>query len=297
MIGGIPVADVFGQIELHFFFENYIERQVLLPHYFRDMDMLWMAGSEIIDNNRAEVVLLSNGEQQTVEIPFIRMNANDLFREQSFDEEIQFGFIDDDIFLITIFRHAINPSFDAMISAVEEAIENGITNFIIDLRQSPGGTSMVWLGLLEAMEFSDLSVREFLRTVSDFTSMQEDLFTSEDGTYQYFPRTFRDADNPNNVFIAALTSNFTYSAGMALALAVQDSGLGIIIGEPSINAPSSFGSMLRLTLPFSRLEISVSESWFGRANPNADPYVLRPDIEVESELALEVALEFLRGMD
>ena len=76
---------------------------------------------------------------------------------------------------------------------------------------------------------------------------------------------------------------------------VQDGGFGNIIGSPSRNAPNCFGNMVRLTLPYSELVISVSYSHFTRPDAGADPNVLWPDIMVDPAEALYVAIEYIRN--
>jgi hypothetical protein len=77
-----------------------------------------------------------------------------------------------------------------------------------------------------------------------------------------------------------------------MAVWVQDGDFGIIIGEPSSNAPSAFGDMLNFTLPRTRIDVRVSYSRFVRPDVDADQATLVPDIAVPSDQALEAALAY-----
>jgi len=62
---------------------------------------------------------------------------------------------------------------------------------------------------------------------------------------------------------------------------VQDDHLGKIVGEPTGNAPSSYGDILSFTLPNSGLAYTVSFKRWVRPDPARDPAAcLEPDVAV-----------------
>jgi hypothetical protein len=132
-----------------------------------------------------------------------------------------------------------------------------------------------------------------------FGWMYEEMFSFEMppvGLHHSAP-DMSTASNPNNVFISALTDNTSFSSAMAFATQIQDGNFGNVIGEPSANAPASFGEIRPVYLPVSGLEIWTSTALFLRPDVNADQTTLWPDIMVPAEDALDVALEFLRNLD
>ncbi|MCL2416071.1 MAG: hypothetical protein FWD01_04575, partial [Defluviitaleaceae bacterium] len=85
------------------------------------------------------------------------------------------------------------------------------------------------------------------------------------------------------------------------ATLVQDGGLGIVVGEPSANAPTFFNSWwgreTRANLPHANLTIESTSARTMRPDTNADQQTLVPDIPVAAHLALEAALEFFEGLE
>ena len=60
-----------------------------------------------------------------------------------------------------------------------------------------------------------------------------------------------------------------------MATWIQDGGLGVIVGAPSINSPSRFSDMLNFTLPNIGMNMRVSYSRFVRPNTNFAEAVFR----------------------
>ena len=93
-----------------------------------------------------------------------------------------------------------------------------------------------------------------------------------------------------------LTDRTTFSSATMLGVWVQDGKLGTIVGQPSANAPTSYGDMLRIQLPLSNVTLPISYKKFLRPDADADPDTLHPDILTGfDEDALEVALKYLSG--
>ena len=94
--------------------------------------------------------------------------------------------------------------------------------------------------------------------------------------------------------VAVLTNARTYSSARMMAAWVQDGGFGVVIGEPSSNAPTAFGNMIGLTLPHSRINLSVSFTLWLRPDSNADQTTIWPDTQINHHQALEAALVFFK---
>lgn len=88
-------------------------------------------------------------------------------------------------------------------------------------------------------------------------------------------------DSPDDIFwgeVYVLTSGFTYSSGNWIAVVLRDNGLARVVGEPTGNAPSSYGDTLQFRLPNSGLDFTVSHKRWIRPQPANDPAdTLMPD--------------------
>jgi hypothetical protein len=216
--------------------------------------------------------------------------------------------LDDDIMLIDLRVFALHESIEETALYIEQAIENGIRKFIVDLRGNGGGDSRAGERLLNAKgitvpaggavrRLSPLMldmVREYNLMPAPIRALFSILSALTDGMIDTpYPG---NASNPNNAFVAVLTDNDTYSSATMMAYWAQDGGFGNIIGAPSRNAPSSFGDMLFFTLPYSGLQARVSHVQFLRPDTAADQSTLWPDIMADPADALDVAIEFLRNL-
>jgi len=232
------------------------------------------------------------------------------------DEAIEMDFIirdemiGDDIFFIDFRRSVLGDHIDETTARIEQAIENGLRKFIVDLRDNVGGDSRAGQRLLEAMGIrvpSNGVIRSFSPLTIDAWRGHGMIY----GPFYIFPMLraltlFADGIksepcthslNANNVFVSILTSNRTYSAATMMAYLVQDGGFGNIVGAPTRNAPTSFGDMLFFNLPYTGLQSWVSHARFLRPDANADQSVLWPDIMTDPANALEAAIAYLRGRE
>jgi C-terminal processing protease CtpA/Prc len=90
-----------------------------------------------------------------------------------------------------------------------------------------------------------------------------------------------------------LTSPRTFSSGNWFAVIVKDNALGTILGEPTGNAPSSYGDSPSFQLPHTGFRFSVSHKRWVRPNPDNDPEdALYPDIPVYTTIE-----DIIRGAD
>jgi len=311
-IGGVSPAQIFAVVDIYVFAENEVYRLWNYALYTRYGAMIELAGGALL-GDRVALTLSNNGERSTMEAELVVLEAP---TELLSMEEIAAGYefivrhemLDDDIMLIDLRLFFLHDSIDETARYIEQAIEDGVRKFIVDLRNNGGGNSQAGERLLNAMgirvpqsgvvrRFSPLMVE--IGTEHGFISPIERAFIAVssgfiDGIIG-MPTT-ATSENPNNVFVAVLTDNNTYSSATMMAYWVQDGNSGKIIGAPSRNAPSAFGDMLTFTLPDSGLGVRVSHAQFLRPDVNADQSVLWPDIVVDPAEALEVALEYLRNL-
>ena len=313
-IGGVDVSEVFHQIERLFYFENDSMRSLRLASFVRFELMLSLAGAEIIDGNSVYITLNENGVVSTIKadlednITGIRYPTRDYIIRHEMRE---------DIFYISLARFADGAHITEVVREIRKAIRNGTRKFIIDVRGNPGGHSMVIHRLTKAMgiripssgwimRLSDLLLEQIyngksikqlerharlitpVRWLSNGASVVNDTLVRQ-------PQT--KSRNRHDVFASVLTDKRSFSASTYLGLLIQDGGLGNVIGEPSSNSPNMFSELLNFNLPVSRIRVGVSIRYNMRPDINADPRMLHPDILVPADMALETAVEFLRGLE
>lgn len=156
-----------------------------------------------------------------------------------------------------------------------EIKEQGITNAAVDLRHNGGGNS--------------LAANEFLRYI-DVDSYKEWACDWRLGWFMFnIPQTetqnskYEDLLFKGNLYL--LTSTSTFSSAMCFAQYVKDNGIGTIIGEPSGNAPDSYGDISAFKLPNSGAVIQISTKKWDRID-NIEG-LIEPDIPCEEWEALD----------
>ena len=301
-IGGVPVPDVFAQVDRHYFAENEADRLWLHALHSRDRIILSMAGAEV--GAQVELTLLcNNGEQQSKAVNFSSMTATEGGGYTWQPEYIIRYEVIDGIFYISLREFRFHqPYHNQTVEAIKRAVAGGARKFIVDLRGNPGGNSVVGQELLEAMGITVPSHGAY-RRISDLALAQRpwlQYFAGEDWIF-HAPNS-ETASNPNDVFVMTLTDALTYSSATMFGTWVQDGGFGAIMGQPSRNSPSMFGDMLNYRLPISGFNISISHTRFLRPDPYANQYVLYPDFfahcgtDINVDAVLAFAVEILNDM-
>jgi len=158
--------------------------------------------------------------------------------------------------------------------------DNEIENVIIDVRENVGGQSRVVESLLRHLPIDNYlnygSTIRYSEQAAERVGMRRTR-----GTSSYPPSTRRvePVDDPFTGDVFILIGNRTFSAGNWIAVVFRDNDLATIIGEPTGNAPSSFGDMISFQLPNTRFILGVSYKSFTRPDPSNDHQdALYPDI-------------------
>lgn len=95
--------------------------------------------------------------------------------------------------------------------------------------------------------------------------------------------------------VYVLTSTDSFSSAMDFAMLISDNNLGKIVGEPSGNKPRSYGDISVFQLKNSGLVMQVSTKKWHRVDESITDELIEPDIACDSEEALQVLVEYLRG--
>ncbi|MCL1997423.1 MAG: S41 family peptidase [Turicibacter sp.] len=304
-IGGIPVAEIIAIIDRYYFHENEFYRDFNYSSFSRFSGNIERAGGEVLEDSIA-LTLYENGAVVTRFFPYtdLPLWGGGVFNFLANDFIIRHEMIDD-IFYIDFRMFVVGDHITETAAAISQAVANGTRHFIIDLRGNGGGNGAAGERLLEAMGL-DFSLGSFVHRVNPLAAnsvangghsrFDFPIWGLLGVDYLTLEWDMPENGNPNNVFVSVLTDVYTYSSATWFAWWVQDGGFGNIIGSPSRNSPNMFGNMVRLTLPYSELYLEASYGYFMRADVNADPHVLWPDIMVDPAYALEVAVEFLQEL-
>lgn len=328
-IGGTLVADIFAVVDYYFGAYNNAGIQRVRGRYARYQLMLQLAGAEIFicrqpsseddDYNShmerlvIDITVLENGVEHVMQTGFTSLHPSS-YRLPGFElPYYQRWEMMDDVFYISLRSlEAVYPYTSDMQHAIRQAVDRGIRNFIIDLRNTPGGNPWNINYIVSAMGATLPGHGKFMR-IDDihrehielhyppptlwryFSHLTPQDFIGQD--YMYVPRDHGRSRNTHDIFIIALTSERTFSGGTTVAVEIADSGFGKIIGEPSPTAPTGYGFGRQIILPNSGLQIRPHYTFYLRPDINADQFILVPDIHVNEWEALDTALEFFRLMN
>ncbi|MCL1995431.1 MAG: S41 family peptidase [Defluviitaleaceae bacterium] len=304
-IGGVPVSEIFAVIDRYYFHENEFYRDwdyTLVSRYSRIIER---AGGEVLADSVA-VTLYDNGDITTRFIPhFIPWIDRDF---NPFGEDVDFIIrheMIDDIFYIDFRSFVVGDHITETAAAISQAVADGTRHFIIDIRGNGGGNDAAGMALLEAMGITPPRPtiihrpnRVAANSVANGGHSRFDfpIWSLFGVDYLLLESNIPENNNPNDVFVSVLTSMITYSSATLFTYVVQDSGFGNVIGSPSRNSPNMFGNMVTLFLPYYDMAVRLSYGYFMRPDATADPNVVWPDIIVDPAYALDVAVEFLRGL-
>jgi hypothetical protein len=183
------------------------------------------------------------------------------------------------------YRRAVDDFFAAVYAAQ-------LPRVAIDVRENTGGNSSAIDALLKYLPADAL--RAFSGQVRTSRPAREQgrgqwwdpiVHTAA----RYFPLQPARPEDRSLTFhgqVYVLTSWLTFSSGNWVAALLQDNRLATVVGEPTGNAPSSFGDALRFTTPYLGLRFSVSYKRWQRPAAERDPAdTLAPDVHVPTTAA------------
>jgi C-terminal processing protease CtpA/Prc len=174
--------------------------------------------------------------------------------------------------------------------------EKKITRIGVDVRRNGGGNSSVVNEFLRYLDVASYKTPgNVVRWSEEARTRQAGLGSLASGVTRRQPGEMqnRRVENPFRGQLFVLTSKATFSSGNWFALLVQDNKLGTIVGEPTGNAPSSYGDILTFSLPHSALSFTVSYKKWLRPDPNRDP----ADCVAPDELVPVTRRDLLEGSD
>jgi hypothetical protein len=121
--------------------------------------------------------------------------------------------------------------------------------------QYTGGNSNVGEELLAAMEMTPPSYGCYVCHSDLSKKLRGGSASGKVICYKPDPST---AQRNKDVELVVLTDRLTFSSATMLGVWVRDGDLGVIVGQPSSNAPTYYGDMLSVHLPVSNINLNVS---------------------------------------
>lgn len=229
-------------------------------------------------DTEVKVTILRKGEVK--DLPIIRANIN--------LPDMEYKMLDNKIGYIWLYRFDQNSSVN-FINAIKDLQTQNMKGLVLDLRNNPGGL------LDECMAISDVLLPKGLVLYSE----------DKNGNREDYPST---ADYLN-IPLTVLVNEYSASASEVLSGAVQDHGVGVIIGK------TTFGKGLVQTIrgPFKEGDVVklTTSKYFTPKGRDINHIGVVPDIEVNvsdeaakfitdnpgKELPLELDAPLVRGLE
>ena len=237
-------------------------------------DKIIRVDGQDVDGSRYEdAVNMMRGEPGTkVNVSIYRdgeVKEYTLTRAQINYPDLEYRMLDNNIGYLWLYRFDQNSSRN-FLKALEEMMNQGMEGLVLDLRSNPGGL------LTECLAISDMLLPEGLILYSeDRHGNREEYVSNEEHL---------------GIPMAVLVNQYSASASEVLSGAIQDHGVGVIIGK------TTFGKGLVQTLrgPFKEgdvLKLTTSK-YFTPKGRDINKKGVVPDIEADYS---EEAIEFMKN--
>ena len=298
-IGEIGIRKILKKIDEYFYFENFSNKELYIPEYLKGKLFLEYIGCKVIDN---KIEILTDIKLEYCE--FINKeskNSINNYTRNISNYTIKSDMIDD-IFYIDFQECKINNQLNIVIENIKNAISNGINKFIIDIRNNLGGTADANERILDALNIESATNGAIIRLSNNIkrqfkSSYNFDDISEDKINYVFYKPKLKSAKKNDNIKLVLLTSKYTYSSAMQLALEISDGNLGLVIGEIPSNAPCCFGDMYYSETPRLKLPFKVSHKYFLRPNLKKGFNNFIPNIEIDGKRALNKAVFYLKNID
>ncbi|MGI6362240.1 MAG: S41 family peptidase [Bacillota bacterium] len=312
-LGGVTADEILAQAERVLPAEN----PYWLKDYIRNMlteSVLTQMGAEIDYMRGLDAEVLRNGETQVIRLEFgFTYEKADPYPERQFypsNDSYQGYYLDQENSLCHFRLQSCiyDEEYVDFVRTMFQDIKNqGIENIIVDLRGNYGGNTYVAQEFLKYIDIDEYKYFGSVRRMSRAASEQRG-YLARKGTVTWEPETVTNQKAEELLFagnIYTLIDNGTFSAAKDFAVILADNGIGTIIGEPSGNAPNSYGDILSFQLQHSKLFYNISYTQWMRPDEGlADADALYPHYQVtytiddyinNRDLAMEEALKLIQG--
>jgi len=195
---------------------------------------------------------------------------------------------------------------DFLKAMFEEIQDKGIENMVVDIRGNPGGHSGVVDEFLRYIDTDTYKSYGCTRRMSKAAAEQRGYIVSW-GQFTNKPNQWKTSKATEQLFsgdIYALVDGGTFSSGNWFGVILQDNNIGTIVGEPTGNAPNSYGDVLLFQMENSKLRYAISYTqWVRPDETRAEDIALYPDYPVNytiddyvqgRDLAMEEVMRLIR---
>ena len=213
--------------------------------------------------------------------------------DTSYSYDISSKKLEDNIFYFKLGICQINDEYNLAIENLKKALNEGITNVIVDVRDNPGGNSIASNKILDILNMKPGRFGAVIR----FSPLAQRYVGYLRSSGKVIIKSGNNSRKNEEINLYVITNENTFSSAQWLATLVQDGKLGTIVGAPSSNSPSSYGDILRYQLSNSKIEGIVSHKKFTRPDISKDKEnILEPDVKVAFyEDPLQKVIEIIQG--
>ncbi len=285
-INGVDTHKITDIVKELFPAENYVAESMNYDFYSKSEEILKYSGVDC--TNDMVLTVMNENLEEYIKTKFYNWENN-----YSIDYEISSKKIEDNITYIKLGICELNEELNKVAEDLKQAVDDGIENVIIDVRDNPGGDSRACSIIMDSMKIKPGNFGAIIR----FSPLAQERYgyLRKSGFITY--ERSNDVVRNQNINLYILTNEQTFSSAQWLATWVKDGKLGTIVGRPSSNMPSSFGDVLPFQLKNSKLDGQISFKKWTRPDETKDSErVLQPDIYVDySEDALSKTFELIRS--
>ena len=312
-LGGVTAEEIFSLAKRVQPAENPYWLNNCIPNMLTQSTLAQM-GAEIDENRVIDAEIKRNGETQAICLDIgytYNRTVPNQDKEFYLSNSSSYGYNIDSENSICHFRLRsclYGEDYIQFVNTMFQDIKNKrIENIIVDLRGNYGGNSTVVQEFLKYIDIDEYKSFGSTRRMSRAAAAQRG-YLARRGTVTRKPGAVKNPKVEELLFsgdIYALIDNGTFSSGNMFAVILADNGIGTIIGEPSGNAPNSYGDILGFQLKHSKLFYQISYTQWMRPNEElADEDALYPHYPVTytiddyinyRDLAMEEALKLIQG--
>lgn len=298
--GDVPIEEIYEMISKRFPAENIFWRNLNFGELITKKSTLVQMGVDINDKV-IDISVDRDGEILHIPMRFgdvhfkpIKSNANTREYKTYPEEDIynpQFLYhIDREENLCHfILKSCNNTPEDAQFleNMFKDIKKYSIERMAIDLRGNCGGNSMVVNEFLKYIDIYRYKTFGNTRRLSEQSAAQRGFFRTS-GEIVNKPRIRKNKRIEELTYggcMYTLVDNGTFSSGNLFAAIIADNDLGLLIGEPTGNAPNTCGDILLFQMNNSKLMYNISYTEWTRPNKGRkDDYTLYPDVYVKYEI-------------
>lgn len=269
--------------------ENHVAEEQINTRMLKQKLLLMNSG---IDCTK-DIILTTkeNDKVNKIKVSFDESNKNKHEKNDTNEKEIYSKKIDENTIYVRFGFCKIDRELYGVVNDLKQAMNDNIENVIIDVIDNPGGNSNACDMILNAIGISPGRFGSTVRYSKLAKSIYPDYESEGSETYERHNNVVKNED----VNLYVLMSEYSFSSAQWMCTYVKDGKLGTLIGQPSINMPSSYGDGIPFELPNSKIKGIISHKKWLRPDESRDDEVLDPDVKLDyGEDALGKALELIK---